>query len=110
MIFTGSLLTYKSESANDVVYFLKQFSEIEIYAISEEKNGIIVVIEAKTEEELEELCSTLLKNENIIDIAHHYLNFEEEVEKIEKGEYVNLSLKGFSKSEQRRSRNKLDEY
>lgn len=110
MIFTGSLITYRSEYADEVTYFLKQFPEIDVYGISEEKNGIIVVIEASTQEELEELCNKLIQNENIIDIAHHYLNFEEEVEKIEKGEAVDLSLKGFSKREQRRARNRLDDY
>jgi len=95
MIFTGSLVTFKGKSAEEIANFLKQFPQIEIFGVAEEKNGIIVVIEAHTQDEIEELCNRLLQNENIIDIAHHYLNFEEEVEKIEKGGTVDLSLKGF---------------
>ncbi|MEC9491624.1 chaperone NapD [Flexistipes sp.] len=97
MIFSGSLITVKENKLSDVTEFLKNYPQVEIYTSAEDKQNIVVAIEAESDEELEELSKTLNSNENIINIAHHYFHFEEEVEEIEKGNKRNISLKGFGK-------------
>ncbi len=101
MIFSGSLITVKENKLSDVTEFLKNYPQVEIYTSSEDKQNIVVAIEAESDEKLEELCNTLSSNENIINIAHHYFHFEEEVEQIEKGNKKNISLKGFGKREKK---------
>ncbi len=101
MIFSGSLITVKENKLSDVTEFLKNYPQVEIYTSSEDKQNIVVVIEAEDDEKLEELCETLCTNKDIIHIAHHYLHFEEEVEEIEKGNKRDISLKGFGKREKK---------
>lgn len=101
MIFSGSLITVKENKLEDVKEFLKSYPQVEIYTSSEDKQNIVVAIEAESDEKLEELCNTLSSNENIINIAHHYFHFEEEVEQIEKGNKKNISLKGFGKKKKK---------
>ncbi|MCA1933419.1 MAG: chaperone NapD [Calditerrivibrio sp.] len=110
MIFTGSLVTFAEGKSKDVVEFLSNYPQIDVYTVSEEKRSIVITIESDSEESLEELCKELMNHDDIINIGHHYFNFEEEVEKINKGEVTNISLKGFSKSEQRKLRDTKYEY
>lgn len=110
MIFTGSLVTYAEGKSKDVVDFLKNYSQIDVHVVSEDKRSIVITIESENEESLEELIKELMMHDDIIHIGHHYFNFEEEVEKINNGEVTNISLKGFSKSEQRKLRNTQYEY
>jgi len=101
MIFSGSLITVKENKLEDVTEFLKGYPQVEIYTSSEDKQNIVVAIEVESDEKLEELCNTLCTNENIINIAHHYFHFEEEVEEIVKGNKREISLKGFGKREKK---------
>ncbi|MEF3255575.1 MAG: chaperone NapD [Deferribacterales bacterium] len=110
MIFTGSLVTYITGRLDDAINYLKKFQQLEIHTVSEDKCGIVVTLEAENEDQLEDICQRIKNHDAIIDISHHYFNFEEEVDKIRKGEITNISLKGFSKSEQRKERDKLNEY
>lgn len=97
MIFSGSLITVKKNRLESVEEFLKKYPQVEIYSSSDDRQNIVVAMEAESDEKLEELCQTLSCHDDIINIAHHYFHFEEEVNEIEKGNKKNISLKGFGK-------------
>lgn len=110
MILTGSLINFIKGSLHDVLDFLRSYPQIDIHTYDEEKSVIVVTIEEQSDTSLDDLCKQIQSHPSIIQISHHYFNFEEEVDKIEKGIPVDLTLKGFSKSEQRKERDKLSEY
>ncbi|MGC8767705.1 chaperone NapD [Calditerrivibrio sp.] len=110
MILVGSVVTCLKDSTNSVAEVLKDYPNIDIHAIDEKKSNILITIEEESDFKLEELCKKLQEHPFIVQISHHYFNFEEEVDKIEKGIPTDLSLKGFSKSEQRKERDILSEY
>jgi|GEM_PF-501427 nitrate reductase NapAB chaperone NapD len=110
MLIAGSIISCIPGSTSEVAEFLKDYHQIEIHAIDDKKSNIVVTIEEETDAKLEDLCKKLHEYPLIIHISHHYFNFEDEIEKIGQGLPVDLTLKGFSKSEQRKERNKLNEY
>ncbi|MCX8083804.1 MAG: chaperone NapD [Calditerrivibrio sp.] len=110
MIISGSVVACIEGSLKEVSDFLLEYPQIKVYAASEEKNSIIIVIEEETDAALQALCKKLQEHPKIIQISHHYFNFEDEIDKIHQGIPTDMSLKGFSKSEQRKERDKLSEY
>lgn len=110
MILTGSVITCIKGSLLEVVDFLKSFEQIDVHTFDEEKSVVVVTIEEESDSTLDELCKKLQEHPSIIQVSHHYFNFEDEIDKINKGLPVDFTLKGFSKSEQRRERSKLSEY
>ncbi|ADR19777.1 chaperone NapD [Calditerrivibrio nitroreducens] len=110
MILVGSIVACLKDTTHSVADVLKDYPNIDIHAIDEKKSNIVITIEEESDSKLEELCKKLQEHPCIIQISHHYFNFEEEVDKIDKGIPTDLSLRGFSKSEQRKERDKLSEY
>jgi nitrate reductase NapD len=96
MIFSGSLITIKDNTIKEVKEFLKKYSQIDIYTTSEDETQLVVAIEEESDSSLEELCFKISKHPDIINIAHHYFHFEEEVDKALKGEFK-PDLNGFGK-------------
>lgn len=86
MLIVGSVVNIIDDMAEKALSILKGYKEIEVYSITEDRRRIIVVFEVEGEKELEKICEELKSHDEIIDIGHHYCNFEEAVEKIEKGE------------------------
>ena len=65
---------------------------VEVYA-SDEKGNIVVVIESNSSDDMEEIVKKITSMEGVFTTGLAYLNAEDEVEKIEKGEYIpNISL------------------
>jgi nitrate reductase NapAB chaperone NapD len=85
MLIVGSVINIIENTAENVKKIIEKYKEIEIYPNTTDKNKLIVVFEVENEEKLQELCSELKNYDEIIDIAHHYCNFEEEIEKIKSG-------------------------
>lgn len=82
MIFAGSIVTIEKGSLAAVKSFLSGFPQIEIHQQTEDGRQLVIVFEIRDDKELEALCQSLKENPHILDVAHHYLNYEEDVEEI----------------------------
>ncbi len=94
MVITGSAILVEPGTAADVLEHLKRYPEVTYHVSSDAGTELVVNFEADDFDELEHLC-TRIKEEisEIVDIAHIYANFEEEIEKIQAGEVDKSRLK-----------------
>jgi len=106
MIFAGSIVNIEPENLEAAKEILGGYEQIEVFAVSDDKQQIVIAIEVEDDTNLEDLCKEIKQRKEIIDIGHHVFHFEEDVEKILKGEKV-PELRGFSKSNKRKD-NPLD--
>ena len=84
----GFVVHTKPENTEKVIKYLKKFNEIEVYS-HDEKGNIVVVIETELSDQMDALVDKIRReNENILAVSVAYLHYEDEVEKIERGEYV----------------------
>jgi len=88
MLIVGSVINIIENTAEKVERIIEKYKEIEVYPNTTDKNKLIVVFEVENEERLQELCTELKNYDEIIDVAHHYCNFEEEIEKIKNGKVI----------------------
>ncbi|MEW6138507.1 MAG: chaperone NapD [Thermodesulfobacteriota bacterium] len=81
MVITGSALFVETGSRESVLKHLKRYPRVTYHASSDSGTELVVNMEAEDLEELENLCAQL-KDEvpQVVEIAHIYVNFEEEVE------------------------------
>jgi nitrate reductase NapAB chaperone NapD len=94
MVITGSALLIKPRCAEKVLERLRDFPEVTFRAQSESGLELVVNLEAEDHEALEDLCKHLHESiPDVVDIAHVYVNFEEEIEKIEAGKYDKNKLR-----------------
>lgn len=85
MIITGSVLLIEPGTSETVIDLLKGFPEVTCQATSQYGAEIIINLEADDHFGLEELCSRLKQAiPQIVDVAHVYVNFDEETGKTEK--------------------------
>jgi len=82
MIFSGSILTIEKGAREEVKAYLSDFPQIEIHQETDDGQQLIVVVAADDDKALESLCQSLKANPQILDVAHHYFHFEEEVDEI----------------------------
>jgi nitrate reductase NapAB chaperone NapD len=93
MVITGSALLIQPGSDAAVLERLKQFPEVTFHVKSESGTELVVNFEAEDHASLERLCSRLKDAiPEIIEIAHVYVNFEEEIEKFKSGKIDKQSL------------------
>ncbi len=93
MIITGSALMIKPGSDAAVLERLQQFTEVTFHVKSASGTELVVNLEAEDHDSLERLCSRLKETiPEIIEIAHVYMNFEEEIEKIKSEKIDKRSL------------------
>ena len=93
MIITGSALLIQPGSDAAVLERLKQFPEVTFHVKSESGTELVVNFEAEDHHSLERLCSRLKEAiPEIVEIAHVYVNFEDEIEKIKSGKIDKRSL------------------
>lgn len=107
MIYSGSIVFIEPENLETVSKILAGFEEIDIHGVSEDKKHIVVSVETDDDNTLDELSRRLKSFDQIIDIGHHIMHFEDEVEEILQGRKV-PDLKGFQRS-RRREKNPLEE-
>jgi nitrate reductase NapD len=107
LIYSGSIVNISPENLEKAKEVLGQYEQIEVFAVSDDKQQIVVAIEVEDDTNLEDLCKEVKQHPEIIDIGHHVFHFEEDVEKILKGEKV-PELRGFTKSN-KRIKNPLEE-
>jgi nitrate reductase NapAB chaperone NapD len=100
MIYSGSVVFIEPENLKLVQDIINGFSELEIHAVSEDKRQIIVSIETDSDTALDEVSRRLKSYDEIIDIGHHVMHFEEEVDKILEGKVV-PDLHAFQRSNRR---------
>jgi nitrate reductase NapAB chaperone NapD len=93
MVITGSALIIERGSDATVLERLKKFPEVTFHVKSESGTELVVNLEAEDHDSLERLCSKLKESiPEIIEIAHVYMNFEEEIEKIKSVKIDNATL------------------
>lgn len=90
MVITGSVIMVMPGSDVVVEEKLRSFPQVTCHAKSNSGMDIIVNVEADNHHELESLCQKIKDDiPEIIDIGHVYINFEEEIQKIESGTWQN---------------------
>lgn len=82
MIITGSALFIEPQSSDAVLEKIGRFPAVTFHVMSESGKELVVNLEAEDHEALENLCRELRTEiPEILEIAHIYVNFEEQVEK-----------------------------
>jgi nitrate reductase NapAB chaperone NapD len=93
MVITGSALLIRPGTDTLVMERLKQFPEVTFHVKSESGTELVVNFEAEDHDSLERLCTRIKEAiPEIIEIAHVYVNFEDEIEKIKSGKIVKGTL------------------
>jgi hypothetical protein len=83
MVITGSALFIEPGSDTRVIEQLQEHPQTTFHVKSESGTELVVNLEAEDHNELENLCDELKRQiPEIVEIAHLYVNFEEEVEKL----------------------------
>jgi nitrate reductase NapAB chaperone NapD len=100
MIYSGSIVFIQPENLDAARSILGEFKEIEIHAVGEDKTQIVVSIETENDDNLEELSKKIKSYDEILDIGHHIMHFEEDVEDILSGKKV-PDIKAFQRSKRR---------
>lgn len=87
MIITGSAFLIRPGTIPTVLDKLKAFPGVTFHAKSDAETELVVTLEAENHRELDALCSNLTETiPEIVNITHIYVNFEEEIAKIQSGE------------------------
>ena len=100
MIYSGSVIFIEPENLEDAKAVIGLYSEMEIHAVSEDGKQIVVSIETESGDDLEALAARVKSHDCIIDIGHHIMHFEEEVEEILSGDKV-PDMRQFQRSARR---------
>ncbi|GAB1536023.1 hypothetical protein ADMFC3_16540 [Geovibrio sp. ADMFC3] len=98
MIFTGSIISFEAGQSAEALKLLEKFPEIEVHTFSEDGNNAVVSIETNDSKALESITDKLKKADGIKDIAHHYMYFGEETEKLLTEDAASTELGAFFKS------------
>jgi len=86
MVITGSVITVSPGSDIVVEEKLRSFPQVTFHGKSDSGMDMIVNIETDNHQELESLCLKIKDAiPEIVDIGHVYINFEDEIQKIESG-------------------------
>ena len=84
MIITGSVIMVMPGTSQSVEKELLAFPQVTLQGKSDSGMDMIVNIEADDHNELESLCQKIKDAiPAIVDIGHIYINFEDEIEKIQ---------------------------
>ncbi|NPA48794.1 MAG: chaperone NapD [Thermodesulfobacteria bacterium] len=83
----GFVLHVQPERREDVLEEISRFPDLTVYGY-DDKGQVVIVLESETSEEMEKRVDSLLSIEGVITCDLAYLHGEDEVEKIERGEYV----------------------
>lgn len=83
MVITGSVIYVRPQDSDPVVRKLAEYPQITFHVGSDDGSELIVNFEVQSQLELEPFCR-MLKTEvpEIVDIAHVYINFEDEVDSL----------------------------
>jgi len=106
MIYSGSIVFIEPDCLEEVSEMLDDLQGVDIHGVSKDKKQLVVSIEAESDELLEELSRKIKSFEPVLDIGHHVMHFEDEVDNILQGKKI-PDLKGFQRS-RRREKNPLD--
>ncbi len=82
----GFVVNVLPERIETVRKALAVYPEVEIYG-HDEQGRLIVVLDTRTSEEMEALVQEISRQEGVLSMDLAYLHGEDEVEKIEAGEY-----------------------
>ena len=86
MVITGSAILVEPGTGELVAECLKEYPQVTYHVQSESGTELIVNLEAEDFDDLEKLSFELKEEISaIVEVAHIYVNFEEEIEKIQSG-------------------------
>jgi nitrate reductase NapAB chaperone NapD len=86
VVISGTALFIQPGSSASVIARLHDFPAVTFHVQSEAGTELVVTVEAHDFNALERICDDLKQGiPQIVDIAHVYVNFEDEVEKIQSG-------------------------
>jgi len=106
MIYSGSIVFVEPENLEDAKNILEGFSEIDIHAVSEDGKRIVVSVETESDNSLDELTKKIKSYDQIVDIGHHIMHFEDEIDDFIDGKKI-PDMKGFFRSK-RHEKNPLE--
>lgn len=79
MLIATSILIFENNFDEIAQRELAAFEGVEVHAVSDDQRQVVICIERESLKEVEALDESLRKISGVIDIAHHAVNFEEEV-------------------------------
>ena len=83
----GFVLHVRPERREEILPVLERMEGLTVYGY-DDRGQIVIVLETETSEAMEKVVEEILGLEGVINCDLAYLHGENEVEKIEKGEYV----------------------
>ncbi|HID96594.1 MAG TPA: hypothetical protein EYP57_00115 [Thermodesulfobacteriaceae bacterium] len=83
----GFVISIDPSMEKPILKNLERFGDIEIHG-TDDSGNIVAVIDTATSDEMEKLVKTLSRMDGILTVGLTYFNAEDEIEKIEAGEFV----------------------
>lgn len=83
----GFVITVVPEEMPSVMEALMLFDQVEVHG-HDEKGNVVTVLDCATSDAMEELVGKIGRVDGVLSVGLTYFNAEDEVERIEKGEYV----------------------
>lgn len=80
----GFVVTAATDAVKEVKESLRGIDNLTMYGDDQEGN-LIVVLDTETSDEMERLVDEIKSLSGVLSVGAAYLNFEDEIEKIEKG-------------------------
>ncbi len=87
MPIAGFVITVLPEGMDSVIESLEGMHEVEVHG-SDDNGNIIAVLDCETSEDMDVLVKEIHKVDGVLSAGLTYFNAEDEVERIERGEYV----------------------
>lgn len=81
----GFVITIDLNSKEEILAGFAEYPQVEVHGV-DEKGSAVVVIDSETSDEMEQLTSQLQTIDGVLSLGATYLNAEDEIEKIERGE------------------------
>lgn len=96
MLYGATIIHYDPAKAKNVKHVIAGYDNTEIFAYDDIDGKLVITVEFEKDSDLQELEDNLLNVDGVVDVIHHAFNFEEEAEKLERGE-ITLDINEFAK-------------
>ena len=83
----GFIVSVKPEHIDDAMKALAAIESVEVHG-HDDKGNVVVVLDCITSDDMEAVVSKMYRIDSVLAVGLTYLNAEDEVAKMESGEYV----------------------
>ncbi len=83
----GFVITVFPEDIQSVVKALRGFDQVEVHG-HDDNGNVVAVLDCDTSEDMEALVGRIGRVKGVLSVGLTYFNAEDEVEKMEKGQYI----------------------